>query len=112
MAPPQQFVGDAEPELGTFRTNRTEPALGETNRADGSGFQNYLTDVALLMNSVTMFIGLAGFESDGHTADAAHVLGGACHGGTSMRTTAEHAITRTGDVQFGDQLTSPMQIPF
>ena len=74
--------------------------------------RNGLSDIALLMDSSSMLVGLASFEENGFSADAAgeaslrRVLGGACH---SMILLADmgfvkQAKTRIPQLQFADQI--------
>jgi hypothetical protein len=73
-------VTDVEP-----CTYRCEPVREEVNLAASSELRNRLADIALLMDSFPVFISLAGFEGDWHSADSAdealmrRVLGGARH---------------------------------
>ena len=75
----------------------TEPVLGGGTALSLPESRNRLTDVALLVNGSSMFIGVAGFEGDGSRADAAGdsplrcVLGGACH---DMVLLADYGINR------------------
>jgi len=72
---------------------RTEPILREVNYTGRSKSRNGLTDVAFLMNALSALIGMAGFERDGSSADAAGDTSlrrgsdRACHTWSSLRTT-------------------------
>src|SRR5579864_6231655 len=83
------IIGFAESELEP-QQYRAEPVLGEMKCSGGPEFCNRLVDVALLMNSVSALIGVAGFKRDKSRADGADdcdaFRGGACHSMSSLRT--------------------------
>ena len=76
---------------------RTDPVPGELNRAVCPESRNRFPDVAFFMHAGSMLVGLAGFEWEGHSADAAndtlsrHRLDGACH---NMVLLADYGINR------------------
>jgi len=76
--------------------------------------RNGPSDIALLVDSPSMLVGVASFEENGFSADAAgeaslrRVLGGACH---SMILLADmgfvkQAKTRIPELQFADQINT------
>jgi hypothetical protein len=64
---------------------RTDPVPGEWSRTGWSASGNRFPHVAFFMHACSMLIGLAGFEWEGYSADAANDtlsrrrLDGACH---------------------------------
>jgi hypothetical protein len=95
--------------------DRTEPSLGELKCVTCSELRNCFTDVALLMNSSSTLISLAGFEQDGFSADAAEDawlrrrLSGACHNMVLLTDYGINRQNREYRLQFGNQLALATQ---
>ena len=76
---------------------RTSPVFGKLNRAGCSEFGNCFSDVTFFMHACSMLIGLAGFEWEWYSTDAANdalsrrSLDGACH---NMVLLADYGINR------------------
>src|SRR5579863_7993187 len=77
-------ITHAKPERES-RPYRTEPVLRAGTALPPPESRNGLTNITLLMDRSPMLVGVAGFEENGFSADAANqaslrrFLGGACH---------------------------------